>query len=120
MEPYGAFLDKGVSGTGRLTYRNGKTMPVPYNKSEARPEYKFQPSKKTTGGDLSRWLQSNGLPASLDFVVRRSVHDRGIRPRRFFSDVFEQQMDEFDVVLDEAATVMVEETLDEILEPLKQ
>jgi len=120
MEPYGAFLDKGVSGTGKLHHRGGKVTPVPYNKSEARPQYKFKSSKKTIGGNLSKWLQSKGMPKSMDFVVRRSVHARGIRPRRFFSDVFEQQMDEFDVVLNEAATVMVEETLDEILEPLKQ
>jgi len=120
MDKYGAYLDKGVSGTGKLQYRGGKSMPVPYNKSEARPEYKFKSSKKTIGGSLKRWLQTKGLPDSMDFVVRRSVHARGIRPRRFFSDVFEQQMDEFDIVLDKVATVAVEETLDEILEPLKQ
>ncbi len=119
MEPYGAFLDKGVSGTGRITYRDGSWLPVAYNKSEASPEYKFKSSKQTTGGSLKKWLQSKGLPDSLDFVVRRSVHGRGIRPRRFFSDTFRNMLPEFDAALDEVATVIVEETLDEILEPLK-
>lgn len=116
MEYYGAFMDKGVSGTGKLQYNDGSFMPVAYNKSEAKPEYRFRPSNKAIGGDLKRWLRSKGMSESLDFVVRRSVHARGIRPRRFFSDVFEQRMDEFNVVVGEAATVMVEETLDEIFE----
>ena len=120
MEPYGAFMDKGVSGTGQLHYRGGKSMPVAYNKSEAQPEYKFKSSKKTIGGDLKRWLQTKGLPNSMDFVVRRSVHARGIRPRRFFSDTWKVMVPEFDVAIQEAATVTVEDTMDEILETLKK
>lgn len=119
MEDYGAFLDKGVSGTGALHYRNGKSMPVPYNKSEAKPEYKFNSSKKAIGGSLKKWLQTKGLPDSMDFVVRRSVHARGIRPRRFFSDAWNVMVPEFDVIIGEAATVAVEESVDEILNTLK-
>jgi len=119
MEPYGAFMDKGVSGTGQLHYRGGKSMPVAYNKSEASPEYSFKSSKKTIGGSLKKWLQSKGLNQSLDFVIRRSVHARGIRPRRFFSDTFKEMIPEFNVALEEAATVTVEDTIDEILKPLK-
>jgi hypothetical protein len=120
MEDYGAFMDKGVSGTGRLPYRGGGSMPVPYNKSEAKPEYKFKKANKAIGGSLKRWLQSKGLPESLGFVIRRSIHARGIRPRRFFSDTFTKMLPEFDVEIGEAATVAVEETLDEILETLKK
>ena len=119
MEDYGAFLDKGVSGTGALHYRGGKSMPVAYNKSEAKPEYKFNSSKKTIGGSLKKWLQSKGLPDSMDFVVRRSVHARGIRPRRFFSDAWKVMLPEFDVAIEVAATVAVEDTVDEILNTLK-
>lgn len=119
MDDYGAFLDKGVSGTGKLYYRNGNYMPVPYNKSEADPEYKFSASKKAIGGSLKRWLRTKNLPESLDFVVRRSVHAKGIRPRRFFSDAWRVMLPEFNVVVGEAATVAVEETVDEILETLK-
>lgn len=119
MEPYGAFLDKGVTGTGKLHHRGGKVTPVAYNKSEASPGYSFKSSKKTIGGSLKKWLSTKGLDESLDFVFRRSVHARGIRPRRFFSDVFENELIDFDVVIGEAATVAVEDALDEILEPLK-
>ena len=119
MEAYGAFLDKGVSGTGELHYRGGKSMPVAYNKSEATPEYRFSSSKKAIGGSLKDWLRSKRLPDSLDFIVRRSVHARGIRPRRFFSDTWKVMVPEFDVAIGEAATVAVEDTVDEILETLK-
>ena len=119
MDDYGAFLDKGVSGTGQLHYRNGKSMPVPYNKSEAKPEYKFKSSKKAIGGSLKDWLRTKSLPDSLDFVIRRSVHARGIRPRRFFSDAWKVMLPEFDVMIGEAATVAVEDTVDEILNTLK-
>ena len=119
MESYGAFLDKGVSGTGQLHYRGGKSMPVAYNKSEAKPEYKFNSSKKTIGGSLKDWLRTKRLPDSMDFVVRRSVHARGIRPRRFFSDAWNIMVPEFDVAIQEAATITVEDTVDEILNTLK-
>lgn len=119
MEDYGAFMDKGVSGTGKLTYRDGSWLPVPFNKSEAKPEYKFKSSKKTIGGSLKDWLRTKGLPDSMDFVVRRSVHARGIRPRRFFSNAWDVMLPEFDVIIGEAATVTVEDTVDEILNTLK-
>jgi len=120
MSDYGAFMDKGVSGTGKLHYRNGKYMPVPYNKSEATPEYKFNSSKKTIGGSLKDWLRRKSLPESMDFIVRRSVHAKGIRPRRFFSDAWRVMLPEFDVVIGDAATVAVEDNVDEILNTLKK
>lgn len=118
MDEYGAFLDKGVTGTGQLHHRGGKKTPVPYNVSDA--GYQFKRRKKTIGGNLKRWLRTKGMDDSLDFVIRRSVHARGIRPRRFFSDVFEQELVDFDHTLNDVATMAVEDTLDEILEPLKQ
>jgi hypothetical protein len=116
MEKYGAFLDKGVSGTGQLKYRGGKSMPVAYNKSDA--GYSFKSGKTAIGGNLKQWLSNKGLSQSLDFVIRRSVHARGIRPRRFFSDAFKDLTPEFDSITEEAATAAIEEQLDNILKPL--
>jgi hypothetical protein len=119
MNDYGAFLDKGVSGTGRLPLSKTKSMPVPYNKSEADPEYSFKKRFKAIGGSLKDWLSSKGLDQSLDYVIRRSIHARGIRPRRFFSDSIRTLTPELDVVIGEAATAAIEDSLDEILETLK-
>lgn len=115
MEPYGTFLDKGVSGTGRLYYSNGKFLPVAYNKSEAQPEYSFKTKFKAIGGSLKSWLRSKGMDESLDFVMRRSVHSRGIRPRRFFSSAFDQELRRFDECLGRSVTIDVNNSLDNIL-----
>ncbi len=124
MEDYGAFLDKGVSGTGQLRSFSGpgrrtvNNLPVAFNKSEATPEYKFKSSNMAIGGSLKKWLQSKGLPESMDFIIRRSIHARGIRPRRFFSDAWNEMLPEYDVVIGEAATVAIADQTDEILNTL--
>jgi hypothetical protein len=94
-------------------------MPVPYNKSEADPEYSFKKRFTMVGGDFKKWLQSKGLPESLGFVIRRSIHAKGIRPRRFFSDSFNQLVPEFDEILEETATSSLNDSIDDILNPLK-
>jgi hypothetical protein len=116
MAKYGAFLDKGVTGTGQLHLSKTKVMPVPYNQSEG--GFEFKSAKKTIGGSLKKWLQSKGLPPSLDYIVRRSIHAKGIRPRRFFSDTFKELTPEFDSVTDAAATAAIEDRLNDILKPL--
>ena len=96
MEPYGAFLDKGVSGTGKLYLSKTKSMPVPYNKSEASPEFKFSPSKKAIGGSLKGWLRQKSIPLSAEFPIRKSIHAKGIRPRRFFTNAFDRMAKKFE------------------------
>ncbi len=128
MEDYGAFMDKGVTGTGQLRHLSGPrdgtrtvhNTPVPHNKSEATPEYKFKSANMSIGGSLKKWLSSKGLSNSLDFVIRRSVHARGIRPRRFFSDTWNTMLPEYDVMIGDAATVAVEDSVDEILNTLNE
>jgi hypothetical protein len=115
MEPYGTWLDKGVSGTGKLFYSNGKFLPVAFNKSEAKPEYSFKSNFKAIGGSLKSWLRNKGMDESLDFVMRRSVHSRGIRPRRFFSSAFDQELRRFDKCLGDAVNIDIDNTLDNIL-----
>jgi hypothetical protein len=124
MEPYGIFLDKGVSGTGKLYYRNGKFKPVAYNKSEASPEFSFKKkviisSRDATGlSKFRKWLQIRSIDVS-DFVIRRSIAARGIRPRRFFTNAFNDEYDNFEQVLDKVITLDVEENVDQILSTLK-
>ena len=115
MEYYGAFLDKGVSGTGKLWLSKTKSMPVAYNKSDADPEYSFKSSKKAIGGDLSRWLRSKGIPESAEYPIRRSIHAKGIRPRRFFTYAFDQQSEKFEGILHKGITSDIESNLDKIL-----
>ncbi len=115
MNVYGAFMDKGVTGTGQLHHKGGKTTPVAYNKSEAQPGYRFKSSKKAIGGDLSAWLRIKNVPLSAEFPIRRSIHARGIRPRRFFTNAFDRNYDKFEDEIDQAVTDDVNDYLDIVL-----
>lgn len=115
MNFYGAFIDKGVTGTGNLHHRDGKVTPVPYNKSEAKPEYKFKSTKKTIGGDLKQWLSIKGIPLSAEFPVKRSIHARGIRPRRFFTYAIERNLPKLEAVIGDALNADIDDYLDDIL-----
>jgi len=115
METYGAFLDKGVSGTGKLWLSKTKSMPVAYNKSEGEPEFKFKPSKRAIGGTLKGWLRIRGIPLSAEFPIRRSIHARGIAPRRFFSNAFKSRYQKFSDEIERAVTADVNKQIDNIL-----
>ena len=113
MEKYGAWLDQGVSGTGKLWYNNGKFLPVAYNKSDS--DFSFKSSTKAIGGSLKDWLRTKGLDEKLDFVMRRSVAAKGIRPRRFFTYAFNSEVANFDKCLGVAITKTIDDHLDNIL-----
>ena len=115
MEYYGAFLDKGVSGTGKLWLSKTKSMPVPYNKSEASPEFQFKSTKKAIGGNLKDWLTQKGIDLKYEFPIRRSIHARGIRPRRFFTYAFNQQLKKHDEIIGRAVTNDINDHIDNIL-----
>jgi hypothetical protein len=118
MLPYGAFLDKGVTGTGKLYFADGNFRPVAFNKSDARPQYRFR--KKVIGGrrPVRKWMQIRNIPVS-DFVIRRSISAKGIRPRRFFTSAYDKQFDQFEEELSRVLTLDVEENLDQILSAFK-
>ncbi len=118
METYGAFMDQGVTGTGQLHHRGGKVTPVPYNRSEARPQYQFK--KKVIGGERSirNWLRIKNVDGPI-FVIRRSIAARGIRARGFFTKAYNEEFDKFEKELEKVVTLDVEESLDEILKNIK-
>jgi len=112
---YGRFLDKGVTGTGRLWLGRSKSMPVPYNKSEASPEFSFKSRFKAIGGSLKSWLSAKGMDTSLDYIMRRSVHAKGIRPRRFFTEAFDIEYARLNTSLRKAVKLTVEDYVDKKL-----
>jgi len=115
MEYYGAFLDKGVTGTGKLRLSATKTMPVPYNKSEADPEYRFRSRNWAIGGNLKSWLTTRGIDLKAEYPIRRSIHARGIRPRRFFTNAFNAESDKFESEISRAIGRDVDDHLTDIL-----
>jgi hypothetical protein len=51
------------------------------------------------GGALFAWANSKGLNA---WAVAHSIQRKGLRPRRFFTYVIEQRLDELGPMLEEA------------------
>jgi hypothetical protein len=97
MNSYGAFVDKGVSGTKtKRTYKDykGKTRPSPF-------KYK---SKQPPSGIIEKWIKRKGLKGRVDkkwksagnrggqfitnksfaFLIARSIKKKGIQGISFF------------------------------------
>ena len=121
MSYYGDFMDKGVTGTGQLKYMSGPrdgvrtvhNIPVPYNKSDG--TYQFKSRYMMIGGSLKEWLNAKGMNKNLDFVIRRSVHAKGIRPRRFFTKAFNKNQKSFNAIISKAIDIDIDEELTNIL-----
>ena len=88
MNSYGAFVDKGVSGTDKKrSYKDykGKTKSSPF-------KYK---SKQPPSGIIEKWIKRKGLKGrdkkgrfithkSLSFLIARSIKKKGIQGISFF------------------------------------
>ena len=86
MLNYGEYLDLGVNG------RNSAYT--------TRFQFSGEPEKiRAMGGALFAWANSKGLNA---WAVAHSIQRKGLRPRRFFTDVIEQRLDELGPMLEEA------------------
>lgn len=71
---YGEFLDKGVKGTKSSYIENSKSP------------YSFKTNKKSIPTKaISKWVAQKGLPKHLTFVIARSIHQKGIKARHWFS-----------------------------------
>lgn len=120
MDFYGAFMDKGVSGTGRIYYTKDQYTPVAYNKSEAEPEFRFRTRHRSIGGDLTGWLNNKGLDPNLDYVIRRSIHGKGLRPRRFFTKAWDKYYPKFSKELNVSVGTDVDHAVSDILDEIER
>ena len=88
MNSYGAFVDKGVSGTDKKrSYKDykGKTKPSPFKYT----------TKQPPSGIIEKWIKRKGLKGrdkkgrfithkSLSFLIARSIKNKGIQGISFF------------------------------------
>lgn len=98
MEPYGEFVDQGVNGTGKnwnapFTYKNFKSSNGQFIKS------------------LKEWCKIRGMEEGAAYAVRKHIFKNGLKPTHFFSDPYEQYIEEVDALIDEA----IDDTLDKII-----
>ena len=99
MNSYGAFVDKGVSGTKtKRSYKDykGKTKSSPF-------KYK---AKQPPSGIIEKWIKRKGLKGrdkkgrfithkSLSFLIARSIKKKGIQGISFFQKPLMLGMQEF-------------------------
>jgi len=92
MNEYGIFKDKGVTGANRSDFK-GKRKQI--NKSTA--GFKFSGAKKAIGGSkaIDKFIKRKGISSklydkdTLNFLIRRSVYQHGIKPTMFLTKPFE-------------------------------
>ncbi len=124
MATYGVFLDRGVTGHGRATYKPRKMR----QRARSLSGFKFKKGPVGPAADQSfrDWIRARNIKvrdnqgrfvkrATASFMIRRSVGRFGIQPRRFFTDAWERLLPEFDKALERAATRDVEQAVDNIL-----
>lgn len=106
MEDYGIFQDKGVSGIK-------KKYNTPFSYKDKMPP----PSK------MDKWIVRKGLKGvrgkdgkfisrkSLQFMIARSIYNKGIKPSLFFTKPFQKAFKNLDKDIIEAYKLDVEELL---------
>tara|TARA_R110000796_G_scaffold215671_1_gene331661 strand:+ start:4053 stop:4580 length:528 start_codon:yes stop_codon:yes gene_type:complete len=105
MEDYGKFIDQGVSGKGASDFK-GKRKTV----HKSLGSYRFGSGSSPGGNDwkkkIDRWMSSKGISGgrdklgnkiskdSINFLIRRSIYQHGIKGTLFASNAFESFQDE--------------------------
>lgn len=97
MNDYGVFKDKGVTGANKSDFK-GKKKTI--NKSVS--NFKFSGSKEAIGGSkaIDKFMSRNGISSnliskdSLNFLIRRSIYQHGIKPTLFLTKPYEKYREE--------------------------
>jgi hypothetical protein len=97
MNDYGIFKDKGVTGANRSDFK-GKKKTI--NKSVS--NFKFSGSKRAIGGKatIDKFMSRKGISSnlmtkdSLNFLIRRSIYQHGIKPTLFLTKPYEKYREE--------------------------
>lgn len=73
---YGEFLDKGVQGS-KSNYLKNRKSPYRFGRNGDKVAV---PTKA-----ISKWVAQKGLPKHLTYVIARSIYQKGIEARHWFS-----------------------------------
>jgi len=118
MEDYGVFQDQGVKGT-KSNYVENKKSPFSYKSKGGKNGLKGMPPPKA----FDKWIVRKGLKGirdkqgkflsrkSLQFMIARSVFEKGVKASLFFTKPFEKAFKNLDKDIIEAYKLDVEELL---------
>ena len=115
MEDYGVFQDKGVKGT-KSNYVENKDSPFSYKSKGGKRGLKGMPPPKS----FDKWIVRKGLKGlrdkkgqfisrkSLQFMIAKSVFEKGVKASLFFTKPFEKAFKNIDKDLIKAYKLDVE------------
>lgn len=118
MEEYGVFQDKGVKGT-KSNYLENKNSPFSYKSKGGKNGLKGMPPPKA----FDKWIVRKGLKGirnkkgqfisrkSLQFMIARSVFEKGIKASMFFTKPFEKAFKNLPKELVESFALDVEQLI---------
>lgn len=118
MEDYGIFQDKGVKGT-KSNYIENKNSPFSYKSKGGKRGLKGMPPLSK----MDKWIVRKGLKGirgkdgkfisrkSLQFMIAKSIFEKGIKASLFFTKPFEKAFKNLDKDIIEAYKLDVEELL---------
>ena len=118
MEEYGVFQDKGVKGT-KSNYLENKNSPFSYKSKGGKRGLKGMPPPKA----FDKWIVRKGLKGirdskgrfigrkSLQFMIAKSVFEKGIKASFFFTKPFEKAFKNLPKELVESFALDVEQLI---------
>jgi len=118
MEEYVVFKDKGVKGT-KSNYLENKNSPFSYKSKGGKKGLKGMPPPKA----FDKWIVRKGLKGirdskdrfigrkSLQFMIAKSVFEKGIKASMFFTKPFEKAFKNLPKELVDAYTLDVEQLI---------
>lgn len=118
MEDYGVFQDKGVKGT-KSNYVENRGSPFSYKSKGGKRGLKGMPPPKA----FDKWIVRKGLKGirdkqgkfltrkSLQFMIAKSVFEKGIKASMFFTKPFKKAFDNLPKDIVEAYKLDVEELI---------
>jgi len=118
MEEYGVFQDKGVKGT-KSNYVENKDSPFSYKSKGGKNGLKGMPPPKA----FDKWIVRKGLKGirdkkgqfisrkSLQFMIARSVFEKGVKASMFFTKPFKKAFKNLDKDIVKAFRLDVEALL---------
>lgn len=117
MQPYGAFVDKGVRGVGgvrkqtsifKKTNNKGKMWK---QKGKGSP-YSFKEGVKPSVKHFIQWSEKRGLSP---YAVRESVYHQGIEPNHFLEKAVQQNINNLSTVIQDAFALDIQSTLNYLI-----
>lgn len=80
MLKYGEFIDEGVRGS-KSSYMESRVSPFKFRNGKGSIPVKA----------ISGWLQNRGIESGLKYVIARSIYQKGIKAKKFFSKPFNKR-----------------------------